>query len=77
VTAGGLIFIGASKDGYFRAFDQNTGDELWKNKLPAGGYATPSSYEIDGKQYIVIACGGGKMGTHSGDSYLAFTLGGE
>lgn len=74
VTAGGLIFIGASKDGYFRAFDQNTGDELWKYRLPAGGYATPSSYEIDGKQYIVIACGGGKMGTHSGDSYLAFTL---
>ena len=74
VTAGGLIFIGASKDGYFRAFDQNTGDELWKYKLPAGGYATPSSYEIEGKQYIVIACGGGKMGTHSGDSYVAFTL---
>ncbi len=77
VTAGGLLFIGASKDGCFRAFDKNTGDELWKYKLPAGGYATPSSYEIDGKQYIVIACGGGKMGTHSGDSYLAFTLGDE
>ncbi len=74
VTAGGLLFIGASKDGYFRAFDQNTGDELWKYKLPAGGYATPSSYEIDGKQYIVIACGGGKMGTQAGDSYLAFAL---
>lgn len=77
VTAGGLIFIGASKDGYFRAFDQQTGEELWKYKLPAGGYATPSSYDIDGKQYIVIACGGGKMGTPSGDSYLAFTLGDE
>jgi quinoprotein glucose dehydrogenase len=77
VTAGGLIFIGASKDGCFRAFDQHTGEELWKYKLPAGGYATPSSYEIDGKQYIVIACGGGKMGTPSGDSYLAFTLGDE
>ncbi len=75
VTAGGLIFIGASRDGYFRAFDQLTGDELWKYKLPAGGYATPSSYEINGKQYIVIACGGGKMGTPSGDSYLAFKLG--
>jgi quinoprotein glucose dehydrogenase len=74
VTAGNLIFIGASKDGYFRAFDKDTGDELWKYKLPAGGYATPSIYEIDGKQYIVIACGGGKMGTHSGDSYVAFTL---
>jgi quinoprotein glucose dehydrogenase len=77
VTAGGLIFIGASKDGYFRAFDKNSGDELWKYKLPAGGYATPSSYQIDGKQYIVIACGGGKMGTPSGDSYIAFTLGDE
>lgn len=74
VTAGGLVFIGASKDGYFRAFDSDTGVELWKYKLPAGGYATPSIYEIDGKQYIVIACGGGKMGTFSGDSYVAFTL---
>jgi len=77
VTAGGLIFIGASKDGHFRAFDKDAGDELWKYKLPAGGYATPSIYEVDRKQYIVIACGGGKMGTHSGDSYLAFTLGDE
>ena len=75
VTAGGLIFIGASKDGYFRAFDKNSGDELWKYKLPEGGYATPSIYQINGKQYIVIACGGGKMGTASGDSYVAFTIG--
>ena len=74
VTAGGLLFIGASKDGYFRAFDKDTGEELWKYKLPAGGYATPSVYEVDGKEYIVIACGGGKMGTPSGDSYVAFTL---
>jgi quinoprotein glucose dehydrogenase len=76
-TSGGLIFIGASKDGFFRAFDKNSGDELWKYKLPAGGYATPSIYQINGKQYIVIACGGGKMGTASGDSYMAFTLGEE
>ena len=74
VTAGGLIFIGASKDGHIRAFDKNTGEELWKYKLPAGGYATPSIYEINGRQYVVIACGGGKMGTHSGDSYVAFSL---
>jgi quinoprotein glucose dehydrogenase len=74
VTAGGLIFIGASKDEYFRAFDKDTGKELWKYKLPAGGYATPSVYEAGGKEYVVIACGGGKMGTRSGDSYVAFAL---
>ncbi|WP_157638116.1 PQQ-binding-like beta-propeller repeat protein [Flexithrix dorotheae] len=73
-TDGGLIFIGASKDEYFRAFDKDTGEELWKYKLPAGGYATPAVYEADGKQYVVIACGGGKMGTKSGDSYVAFAL---
>ena len=74
VTAGGIVFIGASKDEYFRAFDKDTGKELWKYKLPAGGYATPSVYKAGGKQYIVIACGGGKMGTKSGDEYVAFTL---
>ena len=74
VTAGGLIFIGASKDEYFRAFDKNTGEELWKYKLPAGGYATPSTFAVNGKQYVVIACGGGKMGTQTGDSYIAFSL---
>jgi quinoprotein glucose dehydrogenase len=77
VTAGGLVFIGASKDEYFRAFDKDTGKELWKYKLPAGGYATPSVYEAGGKQYIVIACGGGKMGTKSGDEYVAFALPGK
>ena len=74
VTEGGLVFIGASKDEYFRAFDKETGEEVWNYKLPAGGYATPATYEIDGKQYLVIACGGGKMGTKSGDSYVAFAL---
>ncbi len=74
VTAGGLLFIGASKDEHFRAFDRKTGRELWKVKLPAGGYATPATYEIDGRQFIVIACGGGKMGTKSGDAYVAFAL---
>ncbi|CAE7482767.1 quiA [Symbiodinium microadriaticum] len=68
VTSGGIVFIGASKDEHFRAFDKMTGEELWKYKLPAGGYATPSTYMIDGKQYVVIACGGGKMGT----KYLHF-----
>lgn len=74
VTAGGIIFIGASKDEFFRAFDTESGKELWKYKLPAGGYATPSVYQADGKQFVVIACGGGKMSTHSGDSYIAFAL---
>ena len=73
-TAGGLIFIAASRDEKFRAFDKETGKILFEYQLPAGGYATPSVYEIDGKQYVVIACGGGKMGTKSGDSYVAFAL---
>jgi len=75
VTAGGLIFIGASKDEMFRAFDQKTGRVLWQTKLSAGGYATPATYMVNGRQYVVIACGGGKMGTKSGDAYVAFALG--
>jgi quinoprotein glucose dehydrogenase len=74
VTAGGIVFIGATKDEMFRAFDRNTGRELWRTKLPAGGYATPATYEVAGRQYVVIACGGGKMGTKSGDTYVAFAL---
>lgn len=73
-TAGGLLFIGATQDEKFRAFDRKTGKVLWETKLPAGGYATPSTYEIDGKQYVVIAAGGGKMGTPSGDTFVAFSL---
>ncbi len=74
VTAGGLIFIAASRDEHLRAFDRQTGKELWKAKLPAGGYATPATYSVNGKQYVIIACGGGKMGTKSGDAYVAFAL---
>jgi quinoprotein glucose dehydrogenase len=74
VTEGGLIFIAATKDEMFRAFDRETGRLLWQRKLPAGGYATPATYMADGKQYVVIACGGGKMGTKSGDAYVAFAL---
>ena len=77
VTAGGLLFIAASKDGKFRAFNKRTGELLWEASLPAPGYATPAMYELDGKQYIVIACGGGKMKTVSGDSYVAFALPGK
>ena len=73
-TAGGLIFIAATKDEKIRAFDKDTGEMLWEHQLPAGGYATPSTYEVNGKQYVIIACGGGKMETKSGDSYLAFAL---
>jgi quinoprotein glucose dehydrogenase len=74
VTAGGVVFIGATKDEQFRAFDARTGKELWKIQLPAAGYASPSTYEVDGRQYVVIACGGGKVGTKSGDAYMAFAL---
>jgi len=56
------------------AFDRRTGRELWKAPLPAAGYATPATYAIDGRQYVVIACGGGKIGTKSGDAYVAFAL---
>ena len=74
ISAGNLIFIGATNDSFFRAFNKETGEELWKYKLPAGGYATPITYKKDGKQYVVIACGGGKMGTPSGNKYVAFSL---
>ncbi|MDJ1469509.1 outer membrane protein assembly factor BamB family protein [Xanthocytophaga flava] len=74
VTAGGLLFIAATKDEKFRAFDKKTGKIVWETQLPAGGYATPSTYAVNGKQYVVIACGGGKMNTKSGDSYVAFAL---
>ena len=77
VTAGGLLFIAATKDGKFRAYNKRDGTLLWQVDLPAPGYATPSVYELNGKQYIVIACGGGKMNTKSGDSYVAFALPGK
>lgn len=74
VTAGDLIFIGASQDEKFRAFNKHSGELLWETELPAGGYATPSVYQVNGKQYVVIAAGGGKMGTKPGDTYVAFSL---
>jgi len=73
-TKGGLIFIAATKDEKIRAFDKTTGKVLWEDSLPAAGYATPATYAIDGRQYVVIACGGGKIGSKSGDSYVAFAL---
>ncbi len=75
VTAGGLIFMGASRDEKFRAIDKATGKTLWEYQLPVGGYATPATYEVDGKQYIVIAAGGGgRQRTKTGDYYIAFAL---
>ncbi|HZY37708.1 MAG TPA: PQQ-binding-like beta-propeller repeat protein [Mucilaginibacter sp.] len=74
VTKGGLVFVAATKDEKIRAFDKKTGREVWSAKLPAAGYATPATYSIDGKQYVVIACGGGKIGSKSGDSYVCFAL---
>ena len=74
VTAGDIIFIAGTKDEKFRAFDQKTGEILWEYQLPSAGYATPATYMVDGKQYVVIAAGGGKLGTPSGDAYLAFSL---
>lgn len=75
VTAGGLVFIGGTRDEMFRAFDKQDGRVLWQTKLPAGGYATPATYSVDGKQYVVIAAsGGGKLGTPTADSIMAFAL---
>ena len=74
VTAGGLIFIGATADETFRAFDKDTGKVLWKTKLPFGGNATPSTCMVHGRQYVVISAGGGKSGRPSGGSLVAFAL---
>jgi quinoprotein glucose dehydrogenase len=75
VTSGGVIFIAATADEKIRAFEQHSGRVLWEHPLPAGGYATPSVYQIDEKQYLVIAAGGsGKNATKSGDSIVAFAL---
>lgn len=75
VTAGGLVFIGATKDEMFRAFDKSTGQVLWQTKLPAAGYATPCTYSVDGRQYVAIAAaGGGKLATKTGDQFVAFAL---
>ena len=74
VTASGLIFIGATADETFRAFDKENGRILWQAELPFGGNATPSTYMIDGKQYVVISAGGGKSGRPAGGSIVAFAL---
>lgn len=75
LTAGNVLFIAATPDEKIRAFDKFTGRVLWEHSLPAAGYATPSTYEIDGRQYVVIAAGGGgKNATRYGDALVAFAL---
>jgi quinoprotein glucose dehydrogenase len=75
VTAGGLLFIGATNfDRKFHAYDKLTGKLLWETTLPAAGSATPSTYSVNGRQFVVIACGGGKNGAPSGSSVVAFAL---
>jgi len=75
VTAGGLLFIGATNyDNKFHAFDKSTGKLRWETTLPAAGNATPAVFEVNGRQFIVIAAGGGKWGLPSGGTYVAFAL---
>lgn len=72
-TAGGLVFIAATRDERIRAFNKKTGKVLWEFQLPAGGFATPVTYEVDGKQFVVIAAGGAR-GQKPGGNYVAFSL---
>jgi quinoprotein glucose dehydrogenase len=75
-TAGGLVFIAATADEKIRAIDSASGAVVWEHKLPHGGYATPCTYAAGGKQYVVIACGGGnRQQTPSGDEFVAFRVG--
>ncbi len=74
VTKGGLFFIGATKDERFRAFEKSTGKMLWQATILASSFASPSTYKINGNQYVVVVCGGTKLGTKKGDSYVAFAI---
>ena len=74
VTAGGLLFIAATADEKLRAFDKLTGEKIWETTLPASGFATPSTYSVDGRQFVVVAAGGGKLGMKSGSKYVAYAL---
>lgn len=74
VTAGGVIFIGATADETFRVFDKDTGKILYQARLPFSGNATPSTYMVDGRQFVVISAGGGKSGRPRGGSIVAFAL---
>jgi quinoprotein glucose dehydrogenase len=75
LTGGGLIFIAAAMDERLHAFDKVTGKLVWEYQLDAGGYASPATYEVDGRQFIIIAAGGaGKAGTKAGNAYVSFAL---
>lgn len=74
LTAGGLLFVAATPDATLRAFEPASGRLLWEAALPADGYATPATYEADGRQFVVVAAGGGKLGRPSGSQYVAFAL---
>ncbi len=75
VTAGGLVFVAGTRDMLIRAFDSDSGEELWRHKLPFGGFAPPAIYEADGRQFVVIAAtGGGKLGHEQGDAWVAFAM---
>ena len=74
VTENGLLFIAATRDGLFRVFDKKTGDILWEYQLPAAAFATPAMYEVNGRQFIALACGGEKLGTKKGNWIIAFAL---
>jgi quinoprotein glucose dehydrogenase len=77
VTAGGLVFVAGTADEKLRAFDADTGAELWFYKLPFAGTAAPAIYEVGGRQFVVItATGGGRVGGASGpgDAYISFAL---
>ncbi len=74
-TAGNVLFIGATADNYLRAYNMSNGEKLWEARLPAGGQATPMTYEVNGKQYVVISAGGhGSFGTKMGDYIVAYAL---
>lgn len=74
-TAGNVAFIGATADNYLRAYNMSNGEKLWQARLPAGGQATPMTYEVNGKQYVVISAGGhGSFGTKMGDYIVAYAL---
>ena len=73
-TGGGLVFIGATQDHKFRAFDSRTGKVLWETRLETGAYATPCTYSVNGKQYVAVAVGGGRWKSPAGDAFVAFAL---
>ena len=73
-TAGGLVFIASTYDEKFRAFDSRSGEILWEYALPAAGYTNPCTYEVNGRQFLTIACGGGKGFSKTGDAVLTFAL---